>query len=186
MYSQLFAYYQTNYKLACYCIAISGWYLLLASSANAQTPSIGEAAALDSQLTTEEIAPTVDNNIVASTQQANTTEPAPAQASESTDTPTSPPLVKHKVAQVIPLPTGANPTLFVPIILPNLLPRSSPIVPINSVLTPGLLFSPNNTPAVPSTNTPTAPTNPAAAKDSRFILEPKVLDPPEYLQLTLS
>ncbi|WP_295614579.1 hypothetical protein [Chamaesiphon sp. GL140_3_metabinner_50] len=177
MYSQLFAYYQTNYKLVCYCIAISGWYLLLASSANAQTQPIIEASLPENRSTTEEIAPTVSNNIVASTPPENATA-APAKADESTDKPTSPPLVKHKVAQVtIPLPTGATPILSVPIILPNLIPRSSPIVPINSVLTPGLLFSPNNTPAVPSTNTPTSPTNPAAVKDSRFIIEPKVLDP---------
>ncbi|PSB44334.1 hypothetical protein, partial [Chamaesiphon polymorphus] len=39
MYSQLLAYYQTNYKLACYCIAIAGWYLVIASSAHAQTHS---------------------------------------------------------------------------------------------------------------------------------------------------
>jgi hypothetical protein len=177
MYSQLFAYYQTNYKLACYCIAISGWYLLLASNANAQTQSIRGAAALANRLATGETAPTVSNNIVASTQQASTDETAPAKASESTDKLRSQPLVKHKVAQVtIPL-TGATPTLLVPIILPNLIPQSSPIVPINSVLTPGLLVAPNNTPAVPSTNTPTSPTNPAAKKDPRFILEPRVLDP---------
>jgi hypothetical protein len=174
MYSQLFAYYQTNYKLACYCMAISGWYLLLASSANAQTHSISEASPLENRSTAGEIAPTVTNNIVAATQQASTTETAP----DSTDKPAPQPLVKHKVAQVtIPIPTGATPTLSVPIILPNLLPQSSPIVPINSVLTPRLLIPPNNTPAVPSTNTPTSPTNPKAVKDPRFILEPQVLDP---------
>jgi hypothetical protein len=176
MYSQLFGYYQTNYKLACYYIAILGCYLLLASSASAQTRSIDTATPAD-QLATESVAPTVGDRIVASTQPEQTENTAPDQADparrDSTDNPTPQPQVKPQVAQItIPVVT---PTLSIPIILPNLIPQSSPIVPINSVLTPGLLFSPNNTPAVPSSNTPTAPTKPP--KDPRFIIEPKVLDP---------
>ncbi|PSB40167.1 hypothetical protein, partial [Chamaesiphon polymorphus] len=68
------------------------------------------------------------------------------------------------------------PTLLTPLLLPNLIPPSIPIVPINSVLSPDLLPPPNNTPAVPSQNAPVAP-QPDAAKDPRFIIAPQVLDP---------
>ena len=81
-----------------------------------------------------------------------------------------------QVAQVTaPLPVNfliiISPNLF-----PGLIPPSNPIVtPINSVLTPELIFAPNNTPAVPS-NAPVAP-KPESTRDPRFIIAPQVLDP---------
>ena len=78
-----------------------------------------------------------------------------------------------RIAQVTtPIPPVVIPTLVVPVSLPTLLPPSSSIFPLNSILTPELIPAPNNTPAVPSTNAPTAPT-----RDPRFIIAPQVLDP---------
>jgi hypothetical protein len=76
-----------------------------------------------------------------------------------------------KISQV----TVPIPTVISPIIIPSLLPQFTQIVPLNSVLTPELIPAPNNTPAVPSVNTP-APPQPTTT-DPRFIIPPKVLDP---------
>ena len=163
MYSQLLAYSHTNYKLACYCLTIAGWYLILGGSANAQS------APAATQVTSE--------NLTAPEQLASNTAATPDATKDSRDktpqqpAPTSPP-VNPQLAQAAPIPT-----IIAPLLLPRFLPPSLPIIPINSVLTPELLLPPNNTPAVAPINAPIAPTQPTTVRDPRFIIAPQVLDP---------
>jgi hypothetical protein len=175
MYSQLLAYSQINYKLACHCIAIAGWWLVLASHASAQTT----VTATPSEW--------LDNEqLITPTQLASITNTDREVAGEddedreqSNPTPAPNPSAQPQVAQTTPIPNGVNPALLTPLVLPNLIPQSTPIVPLNSILTPPeIIPAPNNTPAVPSPNAPTAP-QPASTKDPRFIIAPQALDPRE-------
>lgn len=66
------------------------------------------------------------------------------------------------------LPTTDNLTIVIPP-----LPSIFQAIPLNSILTPELIPAPNNTPAVPSINAPTAP---QLQRDPRFIIPPQVLE----------
>ena len=163
--SQLLTYFKTQSKVVYYSLAIASWYLILASNANAQTPSIAASNRLDR------------DNLVAPTKLASTTKTNRDLVGEDGEDNTDNPATDPQVAQVtIPVPTVVIPTILAPILLPNLLPPSTPIVPINSVLTPELITAPTNTPAVPPANTPIPP-KPLSTKDPRFIIAPQVLDP---------
>ncbi len=161
MYSQLLAD-RPNYKLAGYCLAIAGWYLILDGNANAQS------------ITASSPQP---NSDLATPEQASTTVSNPQDGQNRDKKLQQPPnknlLLNSQLAQVAPIPTIIAPLLLPP----RFLPPSLPIIPINSVLTPELLLPPNNTPAVAPINAPIAPTNPAVVKDPRFIIAPQVLDP---------
>jgi hypothetical protein len=58
------------------------------------------------------------------------------------------------------------------IVIPPL-PSIFQAIPLNSIITPELIPAPNNTPAVPSINAPTAP---KLLRDPRFIIPPQVLE----------
>jgi hypothetical protein len=73
------------------------------------------------------------------------------------------------VAQVTPVITVP---LTLPISLSSLLPQSSSIIPLNSILTAPIL-APNQIPAVPLINVPTTP----PALPERYIIPPKSADP---------
>jgi hypothetical protein len=81
----------------------------------------------------------------------------------------------HIAQAVTPIPGTILPLPLAPVLLPELLPQSTPIVPINSVLTPELIPAPNNTPVVPSPNDPKPP--PPATRDPRYIIPPQSLAP---------
>lgn len=173
MSSQSFADSQLNYKLVCNSLAIAGCYLLLAGQASAQTTSTetsldwwdGDSVEIPTQVATT-TKPDDDDRETA----AGDRDPQPPAPPKST---------QPQVAQTAPIPSSINSTLLTPLVLPSLLPQSTPIVPLNSILTaPELVPAPNNTPAVPQVNAPTDP-KPAATKDSRFIIAPQVLDPKE-------
>jgi hypothetical protein len=85
-----------------------------------------------------------------------------------------------KIAQAAP-PLTIPPSLAIPSFTssPSTFQSQSTINPINSVLTPELILTPNNTPAVPSLNAPLAPNPSGSTLDSRFILSPQSLDPKE-------
>jgi hypothetical protein len=159
MYLQLIADFKTKSKLAYYGMAIilqigfanASWVVIIGDSAVAQISS-PDVLVRDSVDQTQ---------LLASTNQE-------LDRQESKDRRT----IYPQIAQVIvPVPTEVP-----PIIIPSLLPQFTQIVPLNSVLTPELLIAPNNTPAVPSVNTPIPPQS-GAAIDPRFIIAPKVLDP---------
>ena len=152
MYLQLLASFKTKFKLT-YCgIAIASWYFALGGNAMAQTPATEAKDWFEDNLSSQLFASaTRDGDVVG----------------ENRDR-----LPGIQVAQVAaPFPIIISPNLF-----PGLIPPSNPIVtPINSVLTPELIFAPNNTPAVRS-NAPAAP-KPESTRDPRFIIAPQVLDP---------
>ncbi len=158
MYLQLLANFKTKFTLT-YCgMAIASWCLALGGDAIAQTPPIDAAADGFDDIASELLVNATSRDLVDKNRNHN-------------------PLGDRQVAQVTaPLPVNL-PIIITPNLLPGLLPPSNPLlVPINSVLTPELIFAPNNTPAVPSSNAPLAP-NPAATRDPRFIIAPQVLAP---------
>ncbi len=163
MYLQLLAYFKTKSKLT-YCgIAIAGWYFFaLSGSAMAQTSATEPAKDWFEDTTSSEIfasATRNDRGIVGE------------------DRINRPDRLPGLVAQVTaPLPVTL-PIIISPNLFPGLIPPSNPIVvPINSVLTPELIFAPNNTPSVPSSNAPVAP-KPESNRDPRFIIAPQAVDP---------
>jgi hypothetical protein len=163
MYLQLRAWFKTKFKFAYYNMAIVGWYLAVAGSAIAQTSSpepVSDWFDSDEEITTQ-----LQNN--------GTTTDRDLAGEEDTDRKS----VNPQLAQTTtPIPSIVIPLLTNPILLPNLLPQSTPIVPINSILTPALIPAPNNQPAVPSPNAPTAP-QPSATRDLRYLIAPQLLDP---------
>jgi hypothetical protein len=174
MYSQLLAYSQINLKLACYGMAIAGWSLVLTGHASAQTTSIETPSDwFDSE---HLITPTQLASIKTDREAAGEEE-EDRQERKSNPTPATKPPAQPQVAQTAPIPNSIAPTLLTPLVLPNLLPQSTQIVPLNSILTPPeIIPAPNNTPAVPSPNAPTPPKPP---RDPRFIIAPQSLDPRE-------
>jgi opacity protein-like surface antigen len=165
MDSQLLTYFKTKSKLAYSGIAIASWYCILASNANAQTPSTESAAAL----TEHRDNPATPTQLSSTTKRAVTDE----EGEDGGDNPAADP----QVAQITtPITNIVLPTILSPVLLPNLLPPSAPIVPIKSIFTQDLIPPPNNTPAVPSDNTPIPPKL-ESTRDPRFIIPPKELDP---------
>ena len=158
MYLKLPAYFKTKSKLT-YCgIAIAGWCFALGGNAMAQTPAT-EAKDWFEDTTSSQLfaSSTKDGDVVGENRENRDRLPG------------------LQVAQVTaPLPVNF-PIIISPNLFPGLIPPSNPIAPINSVLTPELIFAPNNTPAVRS-NAPVAP-KPESTKDPRFIIAPQVLDP---------
>jgi hypothetical protein len=153
---QLLTYFKTKSKLAYHGIAIASWYCILTTNAIAQTAPIRSQSDQDRLVTAQQLSSTTKTNPDLAGNDQNPT----------TDT---------QIAQVTTPPTTVTiPTIISPIILPNLLPQSTPIVPLNSILTPELIPAPTNTPAVTPIN---APIDPKPTRDPRFILPPKVLDP---------
>jgi hypothetical protein len=165
MYSQLLAYCKPKSKLAYYGIAIASWYCIFAGNASAQTATIEPVASwLD---TPTQLASTTKTDRDLTGEDGEDSEDGGGENSA----------VDPQIAQVnTPLPSILLPTIVAPFILPSLLPQSSPIVPLNSILTKELIPAPNNTPAVPSVNTPTSP-KPASTRDPRYLIAPKVLNP---------
>jgi hypothetical protein len=84
-----------------------------------------------------------------------------------------------KIAQATTAPLTIPPSLAIPSFTssPSTFQSQSTLNPINSVLTPELIPTPNNTPAVPSPNAPIEPNPESKTLDSRFILSPQSLDP---------
>jgi hypothetical protein len=159
MYSHLRTYFTTKSQLSAYGLAIASWCLLLVGTTPAQAQSIELGNRSDR------------GNLFAPTKLASTTNTNPDLAGEDDEDRET-----QQVAQVTtPAPTVVIPVIVAPILLPTLLPPSTLFVPINSILTPELIPAPNNTPAVPSANTPVAPQ--PAATDPRFIIAPQVLNP---------
>ncbi|WP_309742650.1 hypothetical protein [Chamaesiphon sp. OTE_20_metabat_361] len=164
MYSQLPAYSHNNYKLACYCLTIAGWYFILGGSANAQSAPAAIWVNNENSIAPEQLASNTATNPDATRDSRDNPPEQPAQLA---------PPVNPQIAQVAPIPTIIAPLLLPP----SFLPPSLPIIPINSVLTPELLLPPNNTPAVAPINAPIAPPQSTTVKDPRFIIAPQVLDP---------
>jgi hypothetical protein len=165
VYSQLSTYFKTKPKLADYGIAIVSWYLVLGSSAQAQTQPI-DSTAVGGELTLD--------NWFYSDDLTVPTQPLPLQ------TPTDGAVAPANNPQVAQSTTIPLPTFIVPgVVLPTLLPLSQPI-PINSILDPAVIQAPNNTPAIKPANAPNAPSvvpTPAATKDPRYLIPPQSLDP---------
>ncbi len=188
IYSRLLTYFQSNYRSIYTPIAIVGCYVVLGSSnAQAQRRSV---ATLDlAQIepgSTQAVGALPQRDRCSQVRQLKA-RPALAIVPRQTCTQNlAPDLRPHersvnfaqldRVAQVLPasaipfiLPLQISPAFSSPI------PPSDPLVPLNSILTPTLL-APNNTPAVPLINAPTAP-QPASIQDPRFILPPRELAP---------
>jgi hypothetical protein len=173
MDAPLLTYLKTKSNLAYSGIAIASWYCLLASNANAQTPSTELAGALKEN--SDKIAPPTQ---ISSTTNNSPPQQRPApEVSEDGEDRGDNPAVDPQIAQVTtPITNIVLPTILSPLLFPNLLPQSTPIQPLKSILTKDLIPAPNNTPAIPSENAPT-PLKPASTQDPRFLIPPKETNP---------
>ncbi len=178
--SQLLAYIRTTAKLASYPIAMLCWCLAIASNAQAQTPPADRTGDL---FDSDDISPSqiFGKTAIASTATAASDDVA-VKANKAKIAPKKTPprdaaSESQHQGQVVQVPNLVPIfTLSTPISIPASIPRIDSNSPLNSILTPELIVSPNNTPAVRSPNAPTPP-NPATTADPRFIIPPRELDP---------
>jgi hypothetical protein len=144
----------------CYGVVIVSWQIILSGNAGAQI-LVPDLSTLDSD---HQIAPT---QLISSTNQDQEDKDRDRDQDVKTKTaqlttPTTP------ILPAIDLPLGT------PIVIPPL-PQITQLSPINSILTPGLIPAPNQTPAFANPNAPISP-QPTSSKDPRFILTPQKLD----------
>ncbi len=142
----------------CYGVVIVSWQIILSGNAGAQI-LVPDLSTLDSD---HQIAPT---QLISSTNQDQENKDRDQDVETKTaqlTTPTTP------ILPAIDLPLGT------PIVIPPL-PQITQLSPINSILAPGLIPAPNQTPAFANPNAPISP-QPASSKDPRFILTPQKLD----------
>jgi hypothetical protein len=175
IYSQLLAYFQSKYRLIYYPIAITSCYTIFASSptqAQSKFTDVNSHRLESRSLPSASInhrsncAPPQLNSapIEAVQPQCRSTLPqAHNRQRERENLSQSDRVAQAALAITVPL--------TLPIPLSSLLPQSSPIVPLNSILAAPIL-APNRTPAVPLINTPTTPT---ALQDD--LIPPKAVDP---------
>jgi hypothetical protein len=159
VYSQLSTYFKTKSKLACYGITIASWYFIL-GSAQAQTRSI-DSTSIGGYST--------GDNWFYSDSLAVPLQPLQIAITFDEDLP---PANNSQVAQVA---TPVPPVITVPL-FPGLVPISE-IAPINTILAPAVIQTPNNTPAVTPANEPNIVPKPESTKDPRYLIAPQVLDP---------
>jgi hypothetical protein len=172
MYSQFLAYFHTNYKLACYGMAIAGWYSILAGHAGAQTSPVESST---DWVNSENIVNPIQLSSATNTHR----DLAGEDDEDRSESPTTNSPVKPQVAQgptTITLPSANSPAVISPTILPSLIPQSTQYIPLNSILNKDLIPTPNNTPAVRSDNAPND-SKPASTKDPRYLIAPKELNP---------
>jgi hypothetical protein len=156
---------------------------LSVATINTPAPEQSRSSGIDSQSSIDRLSVPTINNLAANTPQPDEVEgkkqkdrKAP-KAVPTTIIPNARTVAQSAPVAPVPVPASlAIPSFTSP---PSKFDSQNAISPINSVLTPELILTPNNSPAVPSLNAPIAP-NPAESKvDSRFILSPQSLDPKE-------
>ncbi len=156
---------------------------LSVATINTPAPEQSRPSSIDPQSSIDRLSVPTINNLAANTPQPDEVEGKKQKDRQATKAvPTTIIPNARTIAQTAPVaPLPVPPSLAIPSFTssPSTFDSQSAISPINSVLTPELILTPNNSPAVPSLNAPIAPNPAESTLDSRFILSPQSLDPKE-------